>query len=673
MKTKRILQTTLLAWSLCQVTSAGHPGLLLTVQSAGGGDADTRVVRTPDLHVPANSAPSALTPPGPFTATWRGALNLEARSRLYFSVEGIGDVRLTINDEVVLEQSGHFTTNATDRLRLNPGEIPVEITYQSPEKGDARLRVFWRGREFDREPIPPGIWSHASKLTPNPIREGRRLFADLNCIKCHMPDDGSINPRTCMPELMAQGPGFLNIGHRLDATWIREWIKNPKAHRTDARMPDVGLNNQDAADIAEFLGGVMAPGNPAHGIPPGDLVSAGGQLFHNLGCISCHTIKKDGLETAVYKTPPLALDHVTTKYPPGELSAFLKNPHLYYPGIRMPHFQLTQAEADSLEVFLRSEIKPMVLPDGPAGDPIRGTELVKTRGCLNCHQYSLDNQHQAPSLATIFKTDWKASGCASSKATIQFKLSPEQQSALHAFGKAGPASLTHQNLAEYSERQFNALNCAACHDRDGIESSRGALQELTKHLIPEKNENTEHDPHKQAAPPDLTYMGEKLKADWMARLFTGDLNYRSRSWLEARMPAFPSRGKQLADGFAQARGVITPPPTGIHAANAAMGEQLIGPTGFTCISCHGNGKVKPIAVFEGQGINFSYIFDRLQPDYYLRWMRHPQRIDPASIMPKYTDDEGASALTDVLDGNAEKQFGAIWDYFHTIRSNIPVE
>ena len=42
-------------------------------------------------------------------------------------------------------------------------------------------------------------------------------------------------------------------------------------------------------------------------------------------------------------------------------------------------------------------------------------------------------------------------------------------------------------------------------------------------------------------------------------------------------------------------------------------------------------------------------------------MRNPLAIDPQTKMPVYFD-EGKSPLTEVLDGDAEKQMTAVWHY-----------
>jgi hypothetical protein len=46
---------------------------------------------------------------------------------------------------------------------------------------------------------------------------------------------------------------------------------------------------------------------------------------------------------------------------------------------------------------------------------------------------------------------------------------------------------------------------------------------------------------------------------------------------------------------------------------------------------------------------------------------HPLRIDPESKMPKFADDEGKTPLTQYYEGDARKQFDAIWEYLRTLK------
>ena len=69
-------------------------------------------------------------------------------------------------------------------------------------------------------------------------------------------------------------------------------------------------------------------------------------------------------------------------------------------------------------------------------------------------------------------------------------------------------------------------------------------------------------------------------------------------------------------------------------------------------------------MFEAPGINLGYAYQRLQKDYFHRWMLNPLRFEPTTRMPKFAQDDGNTPLTDVLGGKAKDQFEGIWKYLN---------
>ena len=97
------------------------------------------------------------------------------------------------------------------------------------------------------------------------------------------------------------------------------------------------------------------------------------------------------------------------------------------------------------------------------------------------------------------------------------------------------------------------------------------------------------------------------------------------------------------------------------------GETLIGENGgFNCTTCHTLGDRAATAVFEAPGTNLAYARERMRKGYYDRWLLHPLRIDPESKMPRFSDDDGKTPLSDFFDGKAAAQFDAIWHYLGTV-------
>jgi mono/diheme cytochrome c family protein len=131
------------------------------------------------------------------------------------------------------------------------------------------------------------------------------------------------------------------------------------------------------------------------------------------------------------------------------------------------------------------------------------------------------------------------------------------------------------------------------------------------------------------------------------------------------MPAWPTRAEGIARGLAAEHGhsPATAPYPAPDEALAATGQKLIGSVGgFSCVQCHAVGSQPPLAPFEAPALNFAYVSERLRKDHYLRWVFNPIKVDPNTKMPAFADADGKSALRDVYEGDAGKQFESIWQF-----------
>lgn len=683
----------------------------VVVQFKSGDVTDSRIDRLIAIHVPAGQPATSFLPAGPFTATYTGNINVGLRGRYSFSLEGQGKVKVTLAEKVILEGEGDLSTiEPAERIRLNKGENPIIVEYTSPAQGDATMRLHWQSDEFPREQIHPAALSRSRRSTEISIHQGRELFATMRCVKCHTPADDLLTAKNRMPELESDAPNLTDIGSRLNPVWMAHWIQNPKHFRADATMPRLTPQLQDetndrvtpsfqAQDIAEYLY-KLGEHPPIKERPPitKEVIAAGGNLFASLGCIGCHTLPDHQDEKSV--DGRVSLKWVTTKFQPHALPAFLMNPQAHYAWIRMPNFKLSEDEANLITAFLWSRpggsFPSVDSAYGP--DAARGKQLVASLGCLNCHDIkakdaALTNEAKSPSLAEIIKTPWK-SGCLADDADAKshgraprFGFDGAQREALAAFALAGEKSwksLTNDSAREFSARQIQQLQCTACHKRDGV-NDRWSNHEgevaslLPKPLVQEAPPVDDFDAEvpggekKEAqidqSRPELTWVGEKLKPQWMEQFFAGKLDYKLRPWLTARMPAFPARAKGLAQGLALEHGfapMATEEPKP-DAEAAKIGRQLVGRSiegkaGFACVQCHGVGDKPAENVFEAQGINFAYSKERLRHEFYMRWMLKPARVQPGTRMPQFAADDGTTPFADVYGGDGRKQFDAIWQY-----------
>jgi mono/diheme cytochrome c family protein len=261
---------------------------------------------------------------------------------------------------------------------------------------------------------------------------------------------------------------------------------------------------------------------------------------------------------------------------------------------------------------------------------------VQTTGCLNCHALDLENRFTAPSFADLGPPAWNRNWHATGPG--RFRLTDLNRSAVRAFVATDRLALRQSVPAEFAARHVERLGCLNCH---------GAAE----------------------AVPALPLFGGKLTPEWMQALLAGDVAYKPRPLLEARMPAFPSYAEGLARGFAAQHGyppeTPTLPPVDENAAEA--GRQMLGEA--SCDTCHavnGAGGAPSAAL---AGIDFAHVAERLQYAYFDRWMRHPQRVDPKTPMPAFFSGN-SSPFPDHLDGDVNEQLRAIWEYLR-LGSDLP--
>jgi len=622
------------------------PGLALTVRS--GGLSDHRLAEGIALFVPAGQPVTPFVPVGPFTAIWTGEITVDLRGDYLFHAAFNGRLKLRINDAPVLDAEGLSPSwIESPKVRLNKGANVIVAEYSAPPQGDSEIRVYWSAKDVAFNPIPLAALGHR----PSPeigqsalLRRGRDLFAELRCHRCHS-SGGS------MPELAADAPAFSGIGSRRQAEWMARWISNPAALQTGTPMPAlfhgpeaVAQSEAIAAYLASLKSTAGPPQAPIPSTPSADSVEKGRALYETLHCVACH-VSPEGSDPAPSKVSQKA---VRSKFSPGSLVAFLRKPSEHYAWIRMPDFRLSLDEANHLAAYLES------VADQPSGKTLpsdealilKGRSLVSGSGCLNCHSLDVPNAFRTKALAELKPEAWSRGCLAESPVdgspAPRYSLSAADRAALSAFGRSDRSSLDRHTAADFLERHAVSLNCRECHGKfEGF--------------------------------PSWDLLGGKLKPEWAARFLSGSEPRKPRPWLESRMPAFPTHARWLAQGLATAHGLppaapVDDPP---DADLAKVGHKLVGASGgFACISCHGVADFGATQVFEAPGINLALSFDRLQPDFFRRWLRNPVSLDPNSKMPAYFDEEGRSALSDVLGGDGPKTIRAVWEYLR-LGSRMP--
>lgn len=690
-----------------------HRSLEVSLRSLETGTTDTRVARLAALHVPRNQPASPFLDSGPFEATFRGAVEIDLNDSFRFTVRGNGGIRLRIRGEVVLEQE---TLGADDEpastageVRLRKGYNPIELVYRSPRSGDASVRLSWSNDFLPEEPVPPAaLHRTASPELDRALarRHARGLVADAMCVRCHPVAAAPGEPSNAMPELAAAAPDLDGVGSRLRPGWIEQWLLDPRSVRRHARMPrllstDPTEAQSQAADLTAYLVAAHRDGDDQASPPTtpgaaGDLAD-GRHLYAEIGCAACHGDATspppvDAAHRLVAPDPAADVEtddqalRLRDKWEPSALVRYLRDPTAFDPWSRMPKIELEPAEAASLAAYLLApavdggaapaQASPSTATSGRAGDPERGRRLADELRCRSCH--SLSQGEPPPTASPIAELAGRTSTWTGGNTDAnhpRYELDPEQASEIERFLGEDTASLARAVPAEYAERRIRSGGCLACHARDGVPAAWSASLTANARAASEDTAaddfavSTEDAVGPDLLPPDLTWTGEKLRGDWLALYLAGRLGERPRPHLRVRMPAFPSGAETLAAGLHHQHGLSASPAPrpSLDVELAGIGRDLIRGDRLGCHSCHALGG-EPALGGEGseETINFALVRPRLRRAYFDRFLRDPQRIMPGSKMPQFVDEDGYTALYDAFDGEAERQFEAIWQYLGTL-------
>ncbi len=666
-----------------EVLDGLRPGLLEVLYL--GKATDRRVVRMGATSHPPYTPASPWLPLGLTSYRKEGWLKVPERGTYHFRMRTNGHGQIRINGHQITDNQNVLPASDVGEVELHAGYNEIVIESGDPvlskqKQGIGQLmRVLWSGPDFAEETLPPTALFHLPDqqlLTRELVHEGRELIETLKCARCHAAPEG-VHPKDAARWNSAEtaAPSLKGVAARLKSDWVRDHLlaSAPKADEplsdwtaTRRSMPHLfdahrAEDQQAVADLLAYLGEEVA--DPP--LPADEALAARGRtLFEDLGCIACHTIDRKALTDgpAVGRTRK-ALDHVGDKFRPLALKEFLKSPTVHHPATRMPDFQLSDDEASALVALLhrptpvrRSEIRPI-------GNAANGAKVYAARGCAACHGTREGELAEVTRrLALSFRDLGK--GClaeAVPAAAPRYVFTDRQQLAITKFLENPGLPDSPESLSERTETLITRLNCVACHTRDLKVSPRAELiaEESESGLAPEQL-------------PQLTWTGEKLHEAWVAKLLKGELKERPRPWLKARMPAFPAYAEILAAGMAAQHGILdanepsgpTPLPDGPN-----LGAQLMQNTALDCRQCHALGNQPPTGdakTLLAPGINFTLTKERMRYDFYRQWVLDPPRFDIGTRMPKLAADGKTTKVRQILDGDAAKQFDAIWEFLRAV-------
>ncbi len=506
---------------------------------------------------------------------------------------------------------------------------------------------------------------HLAALEGTPqLNEGRGLLAHEGCVRCHqlkLGDGSAIQPTDDPPSLQ-------HIAEKTTREWIFAWLKDPQAYSSTATMPNFQLSDDDLRDVSAFLIAQSTPLTQLHQIgtsgKPSD-ATAGTGLYGESFCASCHAVQNAAGNLVGGDLGP-ELTKIGTKVKPPWLQAWLRNPSVYDPDTRMPHYRFSNEQIATLSSFLQAKkdddfLANVHLSSATPEQVQHGRELVVEYGCASCHEINgiKKPENFAPDLTRV-----------GSKSFAQIAFPEGVQHTLPDFIAAkvrkprafGPSLKMPQ--FKLNDRQIGAITTALLAQTDRAMTQPPAMRTASVH-------DSTYEPAGKAGElmrdlrcfschringrggdmaPGLTWEGSSVQRKWLADFLKNPETLRPA--LIRRMPKFNLSDAEINTLTDYIMNVYQSPtlnrdasPVQSSPALVEKGRELFYGK-YACQSCH---IVDPAKDKGYVGPALWAVGLRLTPIWIYSWLKDPQALRPGATEPnQHMGDDDAQALTAFL-------------------------
>jgi mono/diheme cytochrome c family protein len=535
------------------------------------------------------------------------------------------------------------------------------------------------------------------------LAQGQRLFEQIGCTGCHL-----VKGYENIPKI---GPSLRKISAKLDPAWMVRWIENPHKFRPRTRMPNFDFKQDEALAVAAYIWSLSKEEGEQwlkqHPLPAGfregdtNEAARGKKLVETIGCKGCHGFAEGEFSTPLGKEKDLVpnLKDIAAKTNAQWIYHWVKNPRDFSPDTNMPSLRLTDQEASAITNYLMTlggKPEPAAGIQEKLSDPKnikRGESLVRKNGCFGCHDIEgMEKESRIGVELTTFgsKTleelffgnqtdirptwdDWTFHKLKTPRIYAterveqimpQFNLADEDINALRILlGGFREKKVGQRYLADHSQRVvqvaegrrlMHQYNCIGCHEIEG----RGGFIRKYYQDTP------------ALAPPVLNGQGEKVQSNWLFSFLKAP--FPIRPWLDLRMPTFGLSDQHtnlLVSYFNGLSKVEIPfayfnektvPPEHLAAARTLVSKEY-----FDCFSCHQQGDKKPEGPQEGWAPDLTLARERLNPNWIVKWLQDPQKVQPGTKMPSFFP----GGPDNILGGKDDKQIEALRDYLMALGNN----
>ena len=481
---------------------------------------------------------------------------------------------------------------------------------------------------------------------------GLATLDQFQCAACHVTGQPEAFPRRQAPKIE------WSVG-RVDPAYVARFLTDPQKMKPGTTMPDMlhSLNESERAEAADALTHYwMSLSNESfeRQALEAEPAKRGQELFHSIGCVACHS-PREGSELP----SSIPLGAIEEKYNLIGLAAFLENPHVSRPSGRMPDMLLTHWEATDIAHFLLGglEIDRPASPASASSFSIddskaqQGKQMFVRLQCGRCHTSTRATEKDATEMRrTAIRDD--GAGCLTErppKTAARYELRDEQRRHLQ---RAVSTSNDPLSRHERIDLTLATFNCVACHERDGL----GGVPENRDDYFLTTNPNLGP---QGRIPPPLSGVGAKLKSDWMRQVLVSGRSIRP--YMRTRMPQFGGDNiGHVIDLFKDSDKLDKhwyAKITDLKELKKTASE-MVGSQGLNCVACH-TFQHKPGQTMPA--VDLTEMAERLEKSWFHHYMSNPQQFHRGTVMPTFWP-SGKAMRLDILDGDAELQKEAVWQY-----------
>jgi cytochrome c551/c552 len=229
------------------------------------------------------------------------------------------------------------------------------------------------------------IFAQELKLPSNPL-DGRIVFEDKGCIFCHSLSGygGNVGPDLARKKYYGS---FLELASII-------WNHIPEMDRKfrELKFERPRFNEREMLDLIYFIYYLRYLGEPGS-------VSSGKKLLTSKGCLNCHKVSGEGNRGAPdfarlqeYASPLYMAQSMWNHGP--SMQEKMKELKMTYPA-------LTGENIANITTYIRQVTLTETEIKMSPGNPSKGKNVFKKKGCFNCHQLNSDDQSSGSNLINL--------------------------------------------------------------------------------------------------------------------------------------------------------------------------------------------------------------------------------------------------------------------------------